>query len=445
VVTEQLGDVANITVQTSQPATVNLGSPETSFWMQVEVGGGTTKLRLNTYKAGESDRYATNEMVWSDNGNIQSRRLMTRSIDAPLDVADYHMNVTIQGNEHAIGTLRVEDRATHAMSARIAPRATDVSGFASESDLREASVEPWNDSVAHDDWLFVRVNASGLRGALTKSRLNGDGDIVRVDFEQTNPPMNGNANEFTGASVERLLTPDGIEGFYLVVNTGDHGVEPGDRYEMTVTVPEEGSLADETETLSKEIRVVERRVELDGERPKGPLVVEDETTITGTTTLTPGTTINISARDPDPDPFLFPGTVTVGADRTFSVTMDFSEFESGREFEFRLADQGRTIPAVVEGLPTTTAESTTTETTTESTTTEPSGEGNGSGSTTQTTTTTTVKGLTQVAVGGTQGELTQQEGQQNASEENDGLVPGFGPIPAVVALLAAALLAIRRR
>ncbi|PSQ46956.1 hypothetical protein BRD15_07965, partial [Halobacteriales archaeon SW_6_65_15] len=44
VVDEQRGDVANVTVQTSEPATVNIGSPETSFWLQVEVGKGTTKL-----------------------------------------------------------------------------------------------------------------------------------------------------------------------------------------------------------------------------------------------------------------------------------------------------------------------------------------------------------------------------------------------------------------
>jgi ribosomal protein L11 len=449
VVDEQRGDVANVTIQTSEPATVNIGSPETSFWLQVEVGKGTTKLRINTYKAGESSRYTIDEMVWAVDGGIKSRQLRTRSIDAPLDAADYHMNVTINGNEHAIGTLAVEERATRGLSARIAPRATKVDEIASEDDLRGPSVEPWNDSVAHDDWLFVHVDATGVRGALSKNQLDGDGNIMQVDFRQTNPPMNGNGNEFTGASVERVLTPAGTEGFYLAVDTGDHDIEPGHRYEMTFTVPADSPLADERETASGEIRVVERRVDIDRKGPGNAVEVENQTAITGSTTLTPGTTINISARDPDPNPFLIPETVTVGDDRSFGVTMDFSSLEPGREFEFRLAAPGRTIPGAVAGGKTTTTTEPPTETTTTTTTTATSNESEGgeseSTTTTTTTTETTVEGLTQVAVDATGRELTQQAGQGNSSEENNGLVPGFGRVAAAAALLSAVLLAIRRR
>jgi PGF-CTERM protein len=452
VVYEQRGDVANVTVKTSQPATVNIGSPETSFWLQLEVGKGTTKLRVNTYKAGESSRYSIDEMVWSTNGNLRSRQLRTRPIDAPLDAADYHMNVTINGNEQAIGTLAVEERSTRGIGTRIAPRTTRVAELASEDDLLGSSVEPWNDSVAHDEWLFVHVDATGVRGALSKSQLDGDGDIMKVDFRQANPPMNGQGNEFTGASVERVLTPPGTEGFYLVVDAGDHDIEPGDRYEMTFTVPERSPLADERETVSTGIRVVERRVNVDRNGPGNEIVVENETTIRGSTTLTPGTTINVSAREPDPDPFLIPRTVTVTGDRTFAVTMDFSGLEPGREFEIRLTDQGRTIPAVVAGGTTTTTESTTeppdettTVTTPEPTTDGSSDGGNGSEPTKTTTTTeTTAEGLTQVVIGDAERRLTQQAGKGNAAEDNSGLVPGFGPATAIVALLSAVLLAIRR-
>jgi hypothetical protein len=452
VIYEQRGDVANVTVKASQSATVNIGSPETSFWLQLEVSKGTTKLRVNTYTAGESNRYSIDEMVWAVDGNIKSRELKTGSIDAPLDAADYHMNVTINGNEQAIGTLTVEERTTRGVDARIAPRVTDVSELASEEgpQLSDVSVPPWNASVAHDDWLFVHVDATGVRGALSKNQLDGDGGIMQVNFRQTNPPMNGPRNEFTGASVERVFTP-GTEGFYLAVDTGDHGIEPGDRYEMTFTVPESSPLADERETVSKEIRVAERRVEIDRNGPGDAVVVEGTTTITGSTTLTPGTTINISARDPDPDPFLIPKTVTVTGDRTFSVTMDFSTIEPGREFEFRLSDQGRTIPAVVAGGETTTEttteppnETTTTTTTTTEVTTNGS-DGGDNGSEPTTTTETTIEGLTQVAAEDAERRLTQRAGQGNASEENSGLVPGFGPVAAAVALLSAVLLAIRRR
>jgi hypothetical protein len=458
VVYEQRGDVANVTVTASQPATVNIGSPATSFWLQLEVGKGTTKLRINTYKAGESTRYSIDEMVWSTNGNLRSRRLVTRSIDAPLDAADYHMNVTINGNEQAIGTLAVEERSTRGIGARIAPRTTKVAKLntGDGSRLDDVSVPPGNDTVAHDEWLFVHVDATGVRGALSKGQLDGDGGIMRVDFRQTNPPMNGQGNEFTGASVERVLTPPGTEGFYLVVDAGDHDIEPGDRYEMTFTIPERSPLADERETVASEIRVVERRVSIDRKGPGHEVVVENETTITGSTTLTPGTTINISARDPDPDPFLVPRTVTVTGDRTFAATMDFSGLEPGREFEIRLADQERTIPAVVAGGKPTTTETTTespdettteprNETTPDTTTTEDSDGGNGSEPTRTTTTVeTTAEGLTQIAVEDGERRLTQQAKRADTSGENSGLVPGFDPVTAIVALLSAVLLAIRR-
>jgi PGF-CTERM protein len=452
VVYEQRGDVANVTVRASEPATVNLGSPEDGFWLQVRVGKGTTKLRLDTYRAGESGQYSLGEMVWATKGSIKSRELKTDPIEAPLDTAEYEMNVTISGQERAVGTLVVEERATHGLSARIAPRATDATELSSEAEMQDATMPPWNESVAHDDWLFLHVDASGVEGALSEARLDGDGDVMRVTFRQTNPPMNGERNEFTGASVERLFTDGDTEGFYLAVDTGEHDIEPGDKYEITFVVPAESPLADERETVSTTIRVVERRVELDRKGPGNYVVVEGKTTLTGTTTLTPGSTINITARDTDLDPFVIPKEVRVADDRTFAVTMDFSGLESGREFDIRLPDQGRTVPGMVEGRTTTTTETPTTTqatTTTETPTTTDQEDTSApdTTTTTQTTTTTetTVEGLTQVAVNGTERTLTQQAKRDNASDDGSGPVPGFGPVAALTALVAAGVLALRRR
>lgn len=454
---EQRGDVANITVKTSQAATVNIGSPSKGFWLQLRVGGGTTKLNLNTFKAGESNRYALSEMVWATKGSVKSRTLKTRSIEGPLDVADYQMNVTINGQEQALGTLFIEERETRDITARIAPRATNVEKLETGSDMRAASVPPVNGSVARDDWLLLEIKATGLDGALSKSRLDGDGGIMAVEFRQTNPKMNKRPNEFTGASVERLFTDESTEGFYLAVDTGEHGIQPGDRYNVSFVVPADSRLADEREVVSTTIRVLERRVDIVRRGPGDAVVVEGETKIEGSTTLTPGTTINISARGTGAAPFLIPKTVTVGSDRTFAVTMDFSDVEPGRQFEIRLPDQRRRIPAVVEIRATTTTATTktTTRTTTTSptttptpqTTTPPDGDGNGTATTENATTaTTTVEGLTQVAVDATGRPLTEQSKRENTSGDDgsSGLVPGLDALSAVLALLAAALLATRR-
>jgi PGF-CTERM protein len=455
VVYEQRGDVANITVTTSQASTVNLGSPEQGFWLQVRVGSGTTKLRLDTHKAGEWNRYRLSEMVWATRGSISKRTLRTPTIEAPLDVARYQLNVTVNGREQALSALVVEERATNDVTARIAPGKTDVSELNSAADLRGASVAPWNGSVAREDWLFLHVDVSGVRGALSKARLDGDGGIMRVDFEQTNPPMNGRANEFTGASVADIVVPGDSEGFYLIVDTGANGIEAGDRYEVRFTIPEGSELADSKETVSTNVRIAERRVNIE-QRPRGEtLVVENRTTLRGSTTLTPGSIINISARSADVPPFHRPRTVTVSSERTFEVTYDFSDLDPGREFEVRLADQQRTIPAQVEPRPPATTqppETTRPPETNETTATEPGGDSDGRTTAPTETTenaTTTAEGLTQVGMEDTREPLTQQASKNESGVEggdgSGGPVPGFGPIASVVALAAGALLAARRR
>ncbi|WP_276298869.1 BGTF surface domain-containing protein [Halorussus lipolyticus] len=444
---EQTGDVANITVNTNKPATVNLGSPNTNFWLQVQVSGGKTTLRLNTFKAGQSNRYGLEEMVWAASGSVKGRQLRTPSIDAPLEPAQYQMNVTVKDQEKDVGALVVEERATNDVTARIAPAKTDVAEFKTAGDMRSATVPPWNGSVARGDWALVYVNATGVKGALSKAKLDGDGGTMRVDFEQTNPPMNGRGNQFTGASIQRVFLDGNTEGFYLAVDTGAHRIEAGDRYRVEFTIPEGSDLADEKQNVSTTLRIAPRRVDIEGPR-NGPLVVEDKTTIRGTTTLTPGSTINISARDADLPPFHMSQTVTVSPNRTFAVAFDFRDIEPGREFEIRLPDQKRAIPGQVK------AETKPTTTRTPNTTTTEDAEPENRTTTTRTTTTeTTAVGLTQVGMGETRKPLTQQaskNGSANATggDKGGGLVPsvpGFGPVTSLLAVLAAVLLAARRR
>lgn len=462
VVYERTGGVANVTVQADAPATVHVGSENDAFELRVRVGKGTTRLRLNTYKAGDADRYPLSEMVWAAEGSVQSRTLLSDPIDAPLDPAQYDMNVSVDGVEQDLATLWIQERTTDGMSARIAPRATKVEELSADEDVTEATVSPWNDSVARDDWLLLHVEATGVKGYLgvagemDASRLDPGDGVMGLKFVQTNPPMNGQGNEFTGDEVERLFTHADTDGFYAAVDTGEHDVDPGDKYRISFVVPEESPLADAEQRVSTKIRVVERRVDLKRNGPGQTIVVDGETTISGKTTLTPGSTINLTARDPGVAPLFEPRTVTVGGDRSFSASFDFSGLDPGREFEFRLRDQNRVVPAVVAGATTTepaTTETTATETTTvppttatpDPTTTVPKTTASPDPTTTDPPpTTTTAEGLTQAALDPTDRVHTQQAVPAETTEGGDGPVPGFGPVAAVLALVAGLLLAARR-
>ncbi|WP_162224531.1 BGTF surface domain-containing protein [Halorussus amylolyticus] len=448
VVTEQQGDIVNITVNTDSAGTVNLGSPDQGFWMQVGVNKGTTTLRLNTYKAAQADEYARNERVWASNGNVRSVDLRTDPLDGPLDTAEYEMNVTVGGVEQAVGGFVVEERSTDGISTRLAPKDTKVDSLAANEVTNATTALPANGTVARGDWLVVGVDATGLDGVVSKRVLDGDRHGLSMSFTQSNRRMNVDLNEFDGDSVERLVRhPDG-EGFYLFVDTSDHDIQPGDWYNATFSVGSDGPLADDREAVSTDVRIVDRKVNLDYEGDE--MVVDGETRVSARTTLAPGTKINVTARDEKIPPFRKPRTLTISNDREFATTFDFSDLEPGREFEIRLRDQNQRHDAVVAGG--TTVETTTeapetnttepTETATDEpteTTTQPTDAPTDTAEPTDTTTAapeTSGDGVTQVSPG--------PHTQRAVVESSGGGVPGFDALVALVALAAAGLLAVRR-
>lgn len=437
VVYEQRGDVMSVTVRTSKGGVVNFGSPDHGFLLKVRVNKGTTELHLDTYKAGRTGTYSLDEMVWASKGGAAVVGLWTDPLDAPLERAEYPMNVTIDGVERDLAAFVVEDRATNDVSARIAPRATDVGELSPDEVAGATTPLADNGTVARGDWLVLRVEASGLDGVLSKAILDGDRHGVAMSFERSNLEMNAEPNSFHGDATRRLVAhPDG-EGFYLFVDTAEHDIRAGDQYEATFSVAGDSHLADEREAVSTTFRVVERRVDL--EYDGSELVVEGETTLDGTTTLAPGSTVNLTVRDEEIAPLFDPRTATVTPDRTFAATFDFSDVEPGRSFELRLRDQGMIIDSVVGPLPTTVPETTetpepTTTETPEPTTTEPP-----ETTTTATTTAeTTAAGLTQVTEDA-DGPLTQR-----TVVGSSGGVPGFDALLSLVALVAGGLLAVRR-
>ncbi|WP_128476427.1 BGTF surface domain-containing protein [Halorussus pelagicus] len=439
VIYEERGDVANISVNVDGGGIVNIGSPSDAFWLQVEVGGGKKKIQLNTYEAGMAETPAEMKAAVSGGTVVD---FGYSDLDKALVASKYTINATKNGNEVGVGALVLQERGSYDVSPRIAPESVSADKIASKKGVRERSVPPGG-KVAHDDWMVVHVNATGVKGAIEEANLSGDNGIMQVNFMQSNPPLNENGHQFTGANATRVFTLGDTEGFYLAVDTGENGIEPGQRYRVEFVVPEKSPLADKRQNVSTEIKVVDRRIQIERNGPGKTIVVDDKTTIRGTTSLTPGTNINLSARDSEIPPFHLSEMVTVTRNRTFSTTFDFSDIEPGRNFQIRLEDQKTSVPAQVAiraTTTTTTAPDTTTATTTVNTTTE-----------TPTTTETTANGLTQRPMNSTPKPLTQQA-SANGSEDGDesdgggGLVPvpGFGPVAGLLALLAGGVIAARR-
>ncbi|WP_231185249.1 BGTF surface domain-containing protein [Haladaptatus sp. DYF46] len=423
------GDVIPITVHASKAATVNIGSPDQGFWVQVNVTKGTTTLDLNTYRADDP-----NETISLRKGGIRGTpNVRIPSESGPLQPGVYDMNVMIGGVTQDIGSFTVEQRETGDAWTGVlpTPEAVNPDEFETPDDLRKAASATENGTVAKGDQFVLAVNVSGMSGFLHKSMLDGSGENVSVHFRETNAHRNTVPNEFDGDEATRMMLDDENDVLYLVLDTDEHDIEAGDAYDVAFEIGAENGLVTEPERATTTFSVEERRVALD--YSGDVLVVEDQTRIGGTTNLAPGTTVNVTAYDTGKNSFFWPKTATVTEERTFGSTFDFGGVEPGTSFSIELRDQDRTVTGVVAARQTTSATTTTTTTVT-TTTTEPTTTTMTETPTNTTTATTTTMALPPV----------ETEQPITAQSVSEGDLPGFDVPVALVALVAGAVLVLRR-
>ena len=338
VVTEEHGDTLTITVHASQAGTVNLGGPGVGFWLQFGVGGGTTTVELDTYDTDPG------RMLSATKGSIRNVKLLTAAPTRPLDVATYPMNVTIEGREQALGAFVITERHVNGSDGLVVPREVEIGELESGEEIRAAATRlTGNDTVARGDWFVYRVNETGLDGMLSTELLDGSGEGVSVEFVQRNPKTNVAPKRFTGDGAARLVVDPGADAFFLFVDTAAHGIEAGDVYDVIYTVGERNPTVSEAQTANATLRVVDRELHLDQGRS---ITVGNETTLTGNTTLAPGSTIELRARHPGVPPILKKEFVTVSGNRTIEATFDFSDVPAGLAFEIRAADPHLSLPAL---------------------------------------------------------------------------------------------------
>ncbi|WP_266078326.1 BGTF surface domain-containing protein [Haladaptatus caseinilyticus] len=426
-VSDDRGDVIEITVRTNEAATVNIGSKAEGFWVKANVTGGKTTLALNTYRADGNDSVTLVE------GGLRGKvDTLVPSEAGPLQTGTYDMNVTIDGITQDVGSFTVEERETGSARTLVLPASTDLASFESPADLEKAaSTTDANGTIASRDRFVFALDVSGLAGFIHDASLDGSDENVSIAFYESNSERNTVPNEFDGADVtevepERLRLDEETDTLYLVVDTAKHGMEVGDEYDVTFEIGADNSMVTDVETATTSFRVVERRVTLDYDGDV--LIVADETTIGGKTTLAPGTTINVTAFDEGKKPFFWPATPVVTENRTFGATFDFGAVTSGTEFTIELRDQGKTTRGIVASTPVTIVQPTTTTTTTPTTTMT---------TTATTTATTTTTGTAPPTSISTDAPITAQTVSQ-------GGLPGFDVTVALVALVAAGFLVVRR-
>ncbi|WP_411968163.1 ArtA-dependent S-layer glycoprotein [Haloferax sp. YSSS75] len=445
VITEQVGDIAEITVtmQGTDEAEVMIGGDNVGYTANVTVEDGNDDgevvLLFNTY---DVDSMSNTFDVDDSDDDVTVDDIDT-GVTQTLDAGDYDLEVATGGDADNVGTLVLEERSTDSQAVWTAPTGDDAD-LTEASDVYDA-IENSNltqtDSVANGDVVVHQVVATGLEGAYEMDSLDTETNLT---IEQTNPGPNREAKVLNDSAA--TVIADGENDTYFFVYDLDnvdatrtefydegastkYDVEDDDAFNATFTVLE-GNLSDveDGEEVSAEYEVVAPELSLDAD-PINVTASADQS-VSGSATVAPGTELTIRVKSTgDTQPrFLKTGSAYVQADGSYSTAFDFSEQKSGDEFTVTVSvDAGSADDVSADGnvgdvqTETTTEETTTEETTTEETTTEE---------------TTTEETTTE--------ETTTEETEEPAETTTESSTPGFGIAVALVALVAAALLAVRR-
>ncbi|ADQ69384.1 DUF7827 domain-containing protein [Halogeometricum borinquense] len=453
IVNQQRGDIANITVSiaNADEATLTVGSDDVGFRANVTVqddsGDGEVSVLFNTYAATSGVSGDVFEVADSDDELVTSDIDPQNTVSSLLDAGEYDLEVRTGSDAAAdaqgVGTLILEERSTDSLASWTAPTGTTLDDSDDVYEAIENANVTRSDTIADGDIVIHQLNASGLEGVLdvqsgndTAAFFAPNGNLYELTVEQSNPGANRQPFVLQLDASNTVVIPDPVNDNYFVAFDTDDviGQRPGGQtvdlsadHELTAnfTVYEdEGNLADEEQTVEDGYAIVEAEHSLD--EPVNVSAVADQT-IAGETTVAPGTELSLRVRstgDTQPS-FLKTATVYVTENGTYQGMFDFSEQEVGDTFDVTVrggaADSVTVDGNVAEvGNMTETETETVTETETETETT--------TGTETETETVTE----------------TETETETVTETETETGTPGFGVVVAIVALLAAALLTIRR-
>jgi surface glycoprotein (TIGR04207 family)/PGF-CTERM protein len=461
-VTEQRGDVVAITVEVERTdhATVTFGTEDQGVvsTATVEDGNddGTVTLYLDTSIGALAQSEGSSSTggygiytVAADDDEVVAASL-SANVDDLIDAGTYDLEVApgqdVDADSTDIASLVLEERGTTAFDTWTAPGSVSLSDLEDVTDAVENDELTRTSEIANGDTVVHRLEASGFEGTLgaqqdedvTAAFFDNAGSgtgIYGLTVEESQAGANQDAFEVALGPDNTTVVADGDnDTYYVVVDTSavtttrSDGSLPVDE-ELTAefTVYDDDATdylpddVDEDQTISVDYEIVEPEITVSEPHDVAPAGGQ---TITGTTTYAPGTELRVRVRstgETNPS-FLKTAAPTVGPDRRWSATLDFSAQRIGDTYEIVVAgdaaettEDGEVVEAVDTPAETSSSNTETPDSTvTDTATAEPD------------TTTEAEPGTTEPAT------------------ETSTATPGFGVVVALTALLAAALLVARR-
>jgi len=481
VITDERGDILEATVELteSSEATLTFGSSDDGVVANATVedddGDDEVTVYINTYRL-DSSVSGNVFSVDSDSDDTVLAENLEDGTDDLVDAGDYDLEV--QSGDQGVGTGQGVTESDDVATVTLEERSTEtlrmwtgssgeISSVSDLEDVTEAIEEgqiTQSSDVAVGDLAVHQLEASGFEGALD-ARENEEvssefetlvtSGPLNLTIEEASPGANQDASELNLSYGDNVtVIADGPnDTYFVVVDTGDVDFDaprdeelPSDEdteLETNVTVLQDDAGFDFTDDEAfDDDENEETLVEFTAEEPEAsidePFNVSQASgqTVSGTTNVAPGTELTVRVRSQSgvSPSFLKTASPVIQPDGTFSATFDFSGQNVGDEYDVVVAntllasdeeESGTVVESVVTATPTP-------EPDTDTATPEPGGD------------TATPEPDGDAATPDEQDTETSMPTDTEAPTSTPTSTPGFGVVVALTALLAAALLAVRR-
>ncbi|MFA1612288.1 DUF7827 domain-containing protein [Halobellus rubicundus] len=474
-ITQHRGDIVEMTVEMegNDYATITVGEVDGSegvvanATVEDENGDGQVTVYLNTYDleagTGSSQPFAVDD---DSDDSVTSQDVSTPTQDL-IDAGEYDVEVAAgqspaadtSGGADGVATLVLEERGTESLrmwtgsSEELSPSdLEDVNEALANNEITQSS------EVAVGDWAVHQLEASGFEGLLdarqneevTTRFLNETDNPIRLTIEEASPGANQEAQNLSLSDVNTTVIADGAnDTYFILVDTGDVDLADSDGTNKNALPADDDTALETNFTVVKDDAGFDFTP--DGEfdddeneetfltwNANEPEVTIDTPynvsassgqTVSGTTNIAPGTELNLRVRSQDgvSPSFLKTASPVIQPDGSWSAEFDFSGQNVGDEYDIVvnsniLASAEEESGTVVEAVMTDT-DTATPEPDTDTATPEPD------------TDTATPEPDTDTAT---------PEPDTDTPTSTPTSTPGFGVVVALTALIAAALLAVRR-
>lgn len=335
-IVDQRGDVVRIpiTFETGSLATLEVFGPgyDATLVVNDDDGDGQVTVLFDTYRPGDPSRAFS---TVDDDDQVDDRHLFRMDGTAPTGT--YRLRVSTDDSRDRM-LLRLRERSTGDLTALGAPGAAadtldGPAAVAAARENRTVTAVGGNRTVARGDLFVVAIGGSGFGSALSATET----DALSLRLARTGECA-GTA-DLLAAGTADVLTEPGREDYYAVVDTAavelrpanatagfadgcSPALRPGDRVRVDLTVPARSPLAVDGRATAETgpVTVVERTAAFDGVA----LAAAANQSVTGNTTLAPGTALSVAVQGPDVERT---ATVRVGVDGRFDATVDLSGVE----------------------------------------------------------------------------------------------------------------------